>query len=60
MLTNAERCKRYRDKHKEELNAKLRLKRKGKQDAVLVSLITDYVEGLTIKELCDKYRVNKR
>lgn len=31
-----------------------------KCDATLVALITDYVEGMTIKELCDKYKVLER
>lgn len=53
-------CKKYQDTHKEELKAKRQAKIKNAQNANLVALITDYVEGLTIKELCDKYKVNIR
>lgn len=53
-------CKKYQDTHKEELKVKRRARYRKMQDVRLVELITDYADGLTIKELCDKYRVNKR
>ncbi len=53
-------CKKYQETHKEELKAKRIAKRTTQQNARLVALITDYVEGMTIQELCDKYRVLER
>lgn len=53
-------CKKYQETHKEELKAKRRAKNRRKQDARLVALITDYVEGVSIKDLCDKYIVSER
>ena len=56
--------KTYREKHREELLAKKKAnyhnRVRAEQDAVLVALITDYVEGRTIKELQDKYKVAVR
>lgn len=53
-------CKKYQETHKEELKAKRRAKNRRKQDAQLVTLITDYVEGATLAELEDKYIVRLR
>ena len=52
--------KRYYAMHAEELRAKRNAKTRQKRNATLVALITDYVEGMTIKELCDKYKVLER
>lgn len=56
----SKRNKEYWAKNKDAINARRNAKARKPQDANLVALITDYVEGLTIKELCDKYRVNIR
>lgn len=53
-------CKKYQDTHKEELALKRRLKNRQRQHAKLVALITDYVEGMTLVELEDKYIVRMR
>ena len=53
-------CKKYQDTHKEELKAKRQAKIKNAQNANLVALITDYVEGATLAELEDKYIVRLR
>ena len=51
---------RYYYNHQEELTAKRNAKYRKTQDARLGALITDYAEGMTIKELCDKYKGNER
>ena len=53
-------CKKYQDTHKEELALKRQLKNRQRQNAKLVALITDYVEGMTLAELGDKYIVRMR
>lgn len=53
-------CKKYQDTHKEELALKRQLKNRQRQHAKLVALITDYVEGMTLVELEDKYIVRMR
>lgn len=52
--------KKYQDAHKEELALKRYLKNRQAQNAKLVALITDYVEGATLTELEDKYIVRLR
>lgn len=52
--------KKYYKNHQEELRAKRKAKYRQAVDARLVALITDYVEGCTIKELQDKYKVGVR
>lgn len=53
-------CKKYQETHKEELALKRQLKNRQRQHAKLVALITDYVEGMTLVELEDKYIVRMR
>lgn len=53
-------CKKYQDTHKEELALKRQLRTRKRQHAKLVALITDYVEGMTLVELEDKYIVRMR
>ena len=50
----------YWDKHKDEINAKRKAKYKIEQDERLKALLYDYDTGLTMQELCDKYKVNIR
>lgn len=50
----------YRERHKEELAEKKKVKDRQKRDAILVALITEYAGGATIKDLCKKYRVGVR
>lgn len=52
--------KKYQDAHKEELALKRYLKIRQAQNAKLVALITDYVEGATLVELEEKYIVRLR
>ena len=52
--------KKYQDAHKEELALKRQLKNRQAQNAKLVELITDYVEGATLVELEEKYIVRLR
>lgn len=47
-------------KHKDKYNARRKEKRRKAQDAVLVNMITEYVEGATLKSLCEKYKVVRR
>lgn len=51
------RCKRYWDRHRDELNAKQRAKLRKQQDARLDNLIEDYDTGVELSDLKDKYRV---
>lgn len=53
-------CKKYQDTHKEELASKRYLKNRQAQNAKLVALITEYIEGATLVELEDKYIVRLR
>ena len=53
-------CKKYQETHKEELALKRYLKNRQAQNAKLVALITDYVEGATLVELEEKYIVRLR
>ena len=50
----------YQEKHKEELKQKRQAKTRQRQDATLISLVTEYVEGAELKDLCDRYKVYKR
>lgn len=52
--------KKYQDAHKEELALKRQLKIRQAQNAKLIALITDYVEGATLVELEEKYIVRLR
>lgn len=52
--------KEYQDTHKEELKLKRQLKNRQAQNAKLVALITDYVEGATLVDLEEKYIVRLR
>lgn len=52
--------KKYQDAHKEELALKRQFKNRYAQNAKLIALITDYVEGATLVELEDKYIVRLR
>lgn len=53
-------CKKYQETHKEELKLKRQLKVRQAQNVNLVALITDYVEGVTLVELEEKYIVRLR
>lgn len=52
--------RRYRERHAGEISERRKAKYKKKQDAILITLITEYVEGATMKELADKYKVLRR
>lgn len=52
--------RKYWDTHREELNAKRQAKYRREADARLTALITDFIEGYTIKQLQNKYKVGYR
>lgn len=52
--------KKYQDAHKKELASKRYLKNRQAQNAKLVALITDYIDGATMTELEEKYIVRLR
>lgn len=52
--------KNYRKEHKDEIREKRRERYKNMRDATVSALITDYVEGMTLKELQTKYYVRER
>lgn len=54
------RYKKYWDKNKEKLNAKRREKILGEQYKILSHLIYDYIAGVQLGELNEKYKVTIR
>lgn len=52
--------RKYWDTHREELNAKRQAKYRREADARLTALITDFIDGYTIKQLQNKYKVGYR
>ena len=52
--------RKYWDAHREELNAKRQAKYRRAADARLTALITDFIDGYTIKQLQNKYKVGYR
>lgn len=59
-MNKNDRLKKNWAKHKDKYNAQRKEKRRKAQDAILVNMITEYVEGATLKSLCAKYKVVRR
>ena len=59
-MTNKEYNAKYYREHREELKERQRERYRGKVNSRLVALITDYIEGMGLKELEIKYRVGYR
>lgn len=59
-MGRTEQNKRYYATHGKEVCLKRKADRREIQDKRLLELLSDHANGLTIKELCDKYKVLER